>query len=899
MSTSTFYLCTGFHRSGTSLVAQSLAQGGVKMGDELMGATFSNPLGHVEDMPIVKLHDRVFAVNGTDWRYTGDVPLYKPSWLSDNIRDYLDGKASNGAGYYGVKDPRAVFYLDDWQASTNNELRYVFVYRHWSACVNSILSRASRFLVNTPQPLKANKLNFGFFKQPEMVFNMWLATNRRLLEFYQLHGRNSLLFSQEAFVNDNASIMQLAPKIQLQPEMLSSSHFKPELITKSIPSALMQSVSPDIITQCNELWAQLQITSDVSVDVSAETLSHNWVPVINTSSLEHDDTSLRKLEFNGLTWNELLDFAAKINPNHLTCELVASFMSRSFGSVDDYDSLSEITHKFNFFLFSKLSKMRAMHLASNSWNLVKWNKYCEQQPSWLNLTDDELVQDNPFSTRPVAEYSPDKAQFNILEIDIDDVVSFIESQPTDSAEILITQILLFRVFIDDKPFKKLASLAVEFNLTYLSEFCLIKSLRYDYSADTLMRLGDLYRKDGNGKEALQCFEQGDAIRPNSVPILARLAEVNLFLDNLVEAQQYTSKALNKNEKRPNPIALRCQRELQNRKKSLVQNEHLKHANLTIEYIGDYEKIVEIGRVDAEYGERVDIRNRAAAFILRDNASWLTDGLKNIPKASHPLLQHYIYKQWKSIFPADVVQSNIGITEPNAVVNYPQFKRKQGTHGHGIIIDVANLDLFRQLLNAIYAAAIEADLFIITCFKLESEVRLILEKCNLTKCKVHCFPASAPKVKRWLLSFNSELIDYSSVLYLHTDSEVSVPRVKSEHLLAYWSWLGDEGALTKAFNALEHHSSLALVVPPYHTELLSRDLGAHAISKYVELKKTAEYSSDTSCFLHPAGNMFCYNPQHLQKIVEVEGYEKYGKQFFFALPMLLDKHGLNAKSVNEI
>ena len=150
-----------------------------------------------------------------------------------------------------------------------------------------------------------------------------------------------------------------------------------------------------------------------------------------------------------------------------------------------------------------------------------------------------------------------------------------------------------------------------------------------------------------------------------------------------------------------------------------------------------------------------------------------------------------------------------------------------------------------------------------------------------------------------MSFKSELVDYSSVLYLHTDSEASVPRVKSEHLLAYWSWLGEANTFTKAISAFERNSTLALIVPPYHTQLLSRDLGAHTINKYKELKDMAEYSSDTPYFLHPAGNMFCYKPQQLQKIVEVEGYEKYGKQFFFALPMLFHKHGLHSKSLNEI
>ena len=61
-------IIAGFHRSGTSLVCQLLHRAGLFLGDELLGATFSNPNGHFEDAEVVELHERILADNGRTWR---------------------------------------------------------------------------------------------------------------------------------------------------------------------------------------------------------------------------------------------------------------------------------------------------------------------------------------------------------------------------------------------------------------------------------------------------------------------------------------------------------------------------------------------------------------------------------------------------------------------------------------------------------------------------------------------------------------------------------------------------------------------------------------------------------------------------------------------------------------
>ena len=63
-------IIAGFHRSGTSLVSQLLHHAGLFLGYDLMGATFSNPHGHFEDIQAYELHQQILADNGRTWLVT-------------------------------------------------------------------------------------------------------------------------------------------------------------------------------------------------------------------------------------------------------------------------------------------------------------------------------------------------------------------------------------------------------------------------------------------------------------------------------------------------------------------------------------------------------------------------------------------------------------------------------------------------------------------------------------------------------------------------------------------------------------------------------------------------------------------------------------------------------------
>lgn len=93
----------GTHRTGTSMVAGILHHLGINMGDEMLGAHPSNPLGHFEDYPFLLHNDKVVE----NWRaptlhYASekDLEIYKSMLELRNKQEF-----------WGLKDPRLCITL--------------------------------------------------------------------------------------------------------------------------------------------------------------------------------------------------------------------------------------------------------------------------------------------------------------------------------------------------------------------------------------------------------------------------------------------------------------------------------------------------------------------------------------------------------------------------------------------------------------------------------------------------------------------------------------------------------------------------------------------------------------------------------------------------------------------
>lgn len=168
----------GFHRSGTSLTANMLADAGLHVGEELLGAKASNPYGHFEDTEIIRFHDNLLRQSGQNWLTATDFPaiLTRKDWRF--MVTYGSRKSMYKA--WGFKDPRVCLFLPQWQA-TFPDMSLLYVYRPCIECVQSIRKRAADNFVRN----QAAGLSFNFFRQSDIAVRMYLNYSYQALRFME------------------------------------------------------------------------------------------------------------------------------------------------------------------------------------------------------------------------------------------------------------------------------------------------------------------------------------------------------------------------------------------------------------------------------------------------------------------------------------------------------------------------------------------------------------------------------------------------------------------------------------------------------------------------------------------------------------------------------------------
>ena len=82
-------IIAGFHRSGTSAVARTLALSGLHLGDDLLGSEPSNPYGHYEDNEVIAIHQTLLDVNGLDWKLRESFEPFVPERVWVQVSDLV------------------------------------------------------------------------------------------------------------------------------------------------------------------------------------------------------------------------------------------------------------------------------------------------------------------------------------------------------------------------------------------------------------------------------------------------------------------------------------------------------------------------------------------------------------------------------------------------------------------------------------------------------------------------------------------------------------------------------------------------------------------------------------------------------------------------------------------
>ena len=184
-------LVLGSGRSGTSLLAGSLARAGYHVGHDLVEASEANPTGFFEDREVNDLNELLLAqvtpprppgappapdASGAlwgpetlwGWRWLAPVPLGTRVPRPESLEDRME--AALAARPFALKDPRFCVTLDAWRPLLPNDTAFLCVFREPARTARSIVRVGAEGVY-----LHGYQLTF------EQAVDLWALTYRHVL----------------------------------------------------------------------------------------------------------------------------------------------------------------------------------------------------------------------------------------------------------------------------------------------------------------------------------------------------------------------------------------------------------------------------------------------------------------------------------------------------------------------------------------------------------------------------------------------------------------------------------------------------------------------------------------------------------------------------------------------
>ncbi len=249
---SNLVIVAGFHRSGTSLVAGLLHKAGLSLGERLLGANASNPMGHFEDLEVLRIHEMILHHHGLTWQI--DFP-FVPTMTDFHweAMENLIERRNVHHRLWGFKDPRVCLFLPCWKYLLP-AARVLVIYRHYNDCAYSLARRHARHLLHQEGPTDQH---VRFWSEPDHAVKMWMEHNKRLVHFADAYPDDVVVVSHQALIEGFPLIKVLNAKwgLGLQPISIYGV-FDRSLTSWPPPSAVC--TNGTLIPKLDEVWNCLE-----------------------------------------------------------------------------------------------------------------------------------------------------------------------------------------------------------------------------------------------------------------------------------------------------------------------------------------------------------------------------------------------------------------------------------------------------------------------------------------------------------------------------------------------------------------------------------------------------------------------------------------------------------------
>ena len=237
---------TGMHRSGTSLTASLLQKAGLPIGENLLGPARGNLRGHFEDIDFYHFHDNI--LNRLGKHYLTQTAFDIADLTESEIQQAQElVQNRNDKLVWGWKEPRTSLFLELWDQLLDDNIKFIFLYRHPAEVTLSLLARG----------------HFEVIQNSFFALNSWNTYNQSILEFCNKHPDRFYLANISGITNDiKKFIGNINTKFGLRLKTKGlASLYQPNELNQTYVSAKTNDVLQKIIPESMYIYSELESLS--------------------------------------------------------------------------------------------------------------------------------------------------------------------------------------------------------------------------------------------------------------------------------------------------------------------------------------------------------------------------------------------------------------------------------------------------------------------------------------------------------------------------------------------------------------------------------------------------------------------------------------------------------------